>query len=185
MARTSKTTTTRKKRTAKAKVAPAPLFDRDPYEGWTDSELKAHAENVAAQDPLNMLRKRLKAVTGLELAETTLRGHLAVQHPFLLRAFLSTSAEGGYEAKRLVIDTAVANIARLEKRSVSQRTKTMTHYADIVAEVQRGRKEWTEKGIKIIQKSAVDAEVASRRVKSGDNSCDVRTVRRARKAFGC
>ena len=114
MARTSKTTTTRKKRTAKAKVAPAPLFDRDPYEGWTDSELKAHAENVAAQDPLNMLRKRLKAVTGLELAETTLRGHLAVQHPFLLRAFLSTSAEGGYEAKRLVIDTAVANIARLD-----------------------------------------------------------------------
>lgn len=174
----------RKIQSTKAKRAFSNLIDRDPYEGMTPSERKAQAESEEAQRPLNMLRERLMSAHGLQLPDAALRRHLDPQHPLLLRAFLSVHPESSNNSQQLVIDTAAANIARLESRSASLRAKTRAHYLAIVEDVKRVVDEWKEQGRKKIQNKDIDAEVASRRTRSGDKYCDARTVRRARKTFG-
>ena len=131
MVNTAKKKKKKKKQATEAEMIKAGLWDRDPYAGMSPAELKIRAAAEAANRPLNMLRDGLRGA-GVTLTDAELRRHVQTQSPFLLRAFLGSGRESLHHIQALVIDTAVANIVRLTKRSTTRRANVRARH-DVIA----------------------------------------------------
>ena len=182
MAKPARKKIAKKKPATDAELIAAGLFDRDPYAGMSPTQRRARHAAEEAQRPRNMLQERLRTALGFEVSGPALRSHLESLSPFLLRAFL-TNPESQEHAKRLVLDTAVANIARFGKRSVALHKTVQERHERIAAEVKTVSDDLSDGGTKKVRKKVVDARVAANLCKAG-LKVDARTIRRVRTRLG-